>query len=94
MTKGAPTRGRSTTQEYYFQLSATSAEQARLRDQLDLLRSKESLILQRLEVLARQISRLRSEVDHHEKAAITMRGKQLNTASYGSPAWDEIELRY
>ena len=92
--KGAGTRGGSTLQECYFRLSSASAEQVRLRAQLDQLRSKERQTLRLLEALTQRMSRLRAEVEHHDKAKSTHRGNQPDAATYGSSAWDEIELQY
>ena len=86
--------GGASSQQIYFQLSAVSAEDTRLRLQLDLLRTKERRILHRLEQLTAQMDRLRRQVDVIEKKAVDHSGKQPFDRGYGSVVWDVTELRY
>jgi len=83
-------------QEVYFRLSAASAEDVRLRAQLDALRSKERRILARLEAVAQQMARLRREIesDDDATAAAAPQGKQPIGRDFGKSAWDITELRY
>lgn len=92
--KGAGNRGGSSLQQIYFQLSSASAEDARLRAQLDLLRVKERQTLHRLEQVAQHMSRLGREIKSLEEATGAQRGKQPNEQGYGSSVWDVTELRY
>ena len=92
--KGAGTRGGLSQQELYFRLSAASAEEARLRAQLDLLRAKERRTLARLETVAQGMARLQKEIDAMAEAAGGQRGKQPSERGYGPLAWDVTELRY
>lgn len=92
--KGAGTRGGLSQQELYFRLSVASAEEARLRSQLEVLRGKERRTLSRLEQVAQTMARLQKEIDAMVEAAGTQRGKQRNEPGYGPRAWDVTELRY
>lgn len=92
--KGGVTVGGLTSQEIYFQLSAFSSEDARLRTQLELLRAKERRVLHRLETVAAQSARLRQKVDALERDARASGGKQQGDRGYGDTEWDVTELRY
>ncbi len=90
--KGAGRRSGRSQHEVYFQLSTLSAEEARLRAQLAILRGKEQLALSRLETLAQQMARLNKELDSIGENSIGE--KQPNKRGDSPRAWDVIELRY
>jgi hypothetical protein len=81
-------------QELYFQLSAASAEEARLRAQLDQLRVKERRALARLETIAQNMTRLQNEVASRAATTEGQHGKQPKERGYGPLAWEVTELRY
>jgi phage terminase Nu1 subunit (DNA packaging protein) len=92
--KGVGTRGVLNQQELYFRLSAASAEEERLRSQLEMMRAKERHILTRLQTLAQHMARLQQNIDAMVVAAGTQRGKQSNELGYGALAWEVTELHY
>lgn len=92
--KGAGRRGGLSQQQLYFQLSSASAEEARLRSQLEMLRDKERRALARLESVAQHMARLQKEIDSKVESEGARRGKQPNERDYGPRAWDVTELRY
>ena len=71
-----------------------SAEDARLRSQLELLRTKERRILDRLETVAAQMAKLRTKVETIEHQTLARGGKQPSDPDYGKTVWDVTELRY
>ncbi|MGV1005614.1 MAG: hypothetical protein ACOYEV_12800 [Candidatus Nanopelagicales bacterium] len=94
--KGAARAGLS-LQQLYFQLSSVSADDARLRDQLDRLRAKERRTLQQLEATAGAMVRLQQEIQSRqaqEAASAPAPGKQPVERSFGNSVWDITELRY
>lgn len=93
-TKRVGTRGSQSQRELYFQLSVASGEEARLRSQLEMLRSKEQDVLARLEKLGQHMARLQKEIDAMVVSADSLPGQGQNKLGYKSLGWEVTELNY